>query len=361
MTQSGDHGGESSDEITSALFMFSPAPFLSSKMVLKTDVVYQVDLVPTLSALLGFAVPFSNLGKVILEALPVTQYENLESDITFALDILQNNIEQMMLYINTYSRQIQVFSKEKISVLTEKFHSLKKKLDSVNDTTSFRSFHSDAIDFLNFLREMCESVWIQFDSFSMSRGLVLTLLLISFSFFIVEGIPPDHLSKVLDGSFLYIAYGIMLFCACGSIALQYYKIVDDMFLFTYVSTLTISIITMAKIVVQHWVEITNLWYTTSRNRDWIDIMSRFVHMCSIVLLFSNSFVVEEGAVLSYLLNAIIWLTVFSSPAPNYHISKSKANDKLSSIRRLFLHPKVKQVIMALTFSLLLRISHQYWR
>ncbi|KAL0278725.1 UNVERIFIED_CONTAM: hypothetical protein PYX00_000459 [Menopon gallinae] len=364
MTQSGDHGGESSDEVTSALFMFSPAPFLSSEMVVKTDVVYQVDFVPTLSALLGFPVPFSNLGKVILEALPVTRYDkNIEHDLSFALNVLQNNIEQMMLYINTYSRRIQAFSKEKISTLTEKFHALKKKMDSVNDTASLKSFHRDSIEFLNFLREMCESVWIQFDSFSMSRGLVLTLLLIFFSTFIVEGIPPDHLYKVLDGCFLWVAYGIVVLCACSSVVLQYFRIVEDMYLFTYVSTLTISIITMAKAVVQHWVDITNQWYQSSKNRRWTDVLSRFTHMCSVVLLFSNSFVVEEGTVLSYLLNATVWLTVFSTATPKIdnYVSKNRVNDKVHWMKRVFQHPKFKQIVLALAFTFLLRLSHQFWR
>lgn len=367
MTPTGDHGGESEDEITSALFIYSPVPFLSGNIVVKTDSVYQVDIVPTLAAILGFAIPFSNLGKVILPALPVQEefIENVssQSGLECALNILSINIEQIMLYINTYSRQIHAFSKGKISRLLERFHSIKSKLNTVNDDKSFKSYHKTVIEFLNYVRELCEEVWVQFDSFSMSRGLVLTFLLLAFTFFIIEGIPCSRFNAILDGPFLWIAYSTVFVCIAASIILQHFKMIDDMYLLIYVSTLSISMLIMATIVVRNWNEITMLWFNTYKNRDWSNVITRFIHLCSLLLMFSNSYVIEEGTVLSFMLITATWLVVYNINLHNGNPSttKSKGNERSSWLSRIYNQPKFKPFVLALTFMFLLRTSQIYWR
>ena len=76
MDGKGDHGGESDDEIESALWMYSSRPifgrtepeFVTPPANAKTRPVNQIDLVPTLALLLGIPIPFSNLGRPIEEA-----------------------------------------------------------------------------------------------------------------------------------------------------------------------------------------------------------------------------------------------------------------------------------------------------
>lgn len=76
MDSKGDHGGESDDEVEAALWMFSkqvvfgrtsPA-FAVPPATAKDRPVAQIDLVPTLSLLLGLPIPFNNLGAPIEEA-----------------------------------------------------------------------------------------------------------------------------------------------------------------------------------------------------------------------------------------------------------------------------------------------------
>ncbi|KAH7089477.1 hypothetical protein FB567DRAFT_520834 [Paraphoma chrysanthemicola] len=76
MDTKGDHGGESEDEIQAALWMYSkkgifgrssPAYALPPTNA-KERPVAQIDLVPTLSLLLGMPIPFNNLGRPIEEA-----------------------------------------------------------------------------------------------------------------------------------------------------------------------------------------------------------------------------------------------------------------------------------------------------
>ncbi|CAJ0596234.1 unnamed protein product [Cylicocyclus nassatus] len=89
MTSTGDHGGDSDDEINAGLLIFSPGrTFPPLKEGLR-----QIDLVPTLSLLLGLPIPFSNLGIVIDSLFP----QNLSKQ-AIAL-----NYEQMRRFANTYA------------------------------------------------------------------------------------------------------------------------------------------------------------------------------------------------------------------------------------------------------------------
>lgn len=67
MTGTGDHGGESDSELDAALFMYSRKKLLFSS---PPAAVAQMDLVPTLSLLLDYPIPFSNIGVVIESMIP---------------------------------------------------------------------------------------------------------------------------------------------------------------------------------------------------------------------------------------------------------------------------------------------------
>lgn len=76
MDPKGDHGGESDDEVEAALWMYSKRPRFGrtdESAILppssaKERPVGQIDLVSTMSLLLGLPIPFNNLGKPIAEA-----------------------------------------------------------------------------------------------------------------------------------------------------------------------------------------------------------------------------------------------------------------------------------------------------
>jgi phosphatidylinositol glycan class O len=76
MDGKGDHGGESEDEVEAALWMYSKRPvfgrtevdFVTPPATAKIRPANQIDLVPTLSLLLGIPIPYNNLGRPIEEA-----------------------------------------------------------------------------------------------------------------------------------------------------------------------------------------------------------------------------------------------------------------------------------------------------
>jgi GPI ethanolamine phosphate transferase 3 subunit O len=69
MDAKGDHGGDSPGEVEAALWMYSKRPIFGRLNIPMTQrSVAQIDLVPTLSLLLGLPIPFNNLGGPIPEA-----------------------------------------------------------------------------------------------------------------------------------------------------------------------------------------------------------------------------------------------------------------------------------------------------
>uniref|UniRef100_A0A914XKF3 GPI ethanolamine phosphate transferase 3 n=1 Tax=Plectus sambesii TaxID=2011161 RepID=A0A914XKF3_9BILA len=94
MTTTGDHGGDSPDELAAALFLHSNLP-LHSEDNNVLSAVAQVDLVPTLSLLLDFPTPFSSLGTIIPQVFTREQQ----------MAAAKANVEQVVRYAHSYSKQ----------------------------------------------------------------------------------------------------------------------------------------------------------------------------------------------------------------------------------------------------------------
>lgn len=113
MDSKGNHGGDSSDETSAALWLYSKGPPLFSGANVElasrwptythpgssTSIrhVNQIDLVPTLSLLLGFPIPFNNLGTIIPECFA--------SDAARLELATRVNSEQIKRYISEYGDQ----------------------------------------------------------------------------------------------------------------------------------------------------------------------------------------------------------------------------------------------------------------
>jgi len=113
MTEDGNHGGASDLEQDAGLFIFSSLPL--TQPGLRTDVnvrtIPQIDLVPTLSHVLGLPIPYSNMGKVIPSLIPrrrgvIAMPDRLDiSELQDAFDIALGvimNLRQVTRYIRVY-------------------------------------------------------------------------------------------------------------------------------------------------------------------------------------------------------------------------------------------------------------------
>lgn len=104
MTDEGEHGGSSNEEIYSGLFLYSTKPLTNtlenSSNNLNIQTIFQIDLVPTISLLLNLPIPFSSLGKLIPEMFPLD--EKLASHPLSMLSLHAINSYQVFRYLVTY-------------------------------------------------------------------------------------------------------------------------------------------------------------------------------------------------------------------------------------------------------------------
>ncbi|KAF8913454.1 hypothetical protein CPB85DRAFT_1434088 [Mucidula mucida] len=110
MDRTGDHGGDGEHETSSALWIYSKGPELSRdappsgllqyttfpRASLPHRSVQQIDILPTISLLLGLPIPFNNLGTVIPELF----WRNTKG--TVLLDALKLNAFQIRDYLKAY-------------------------------------------------------------------------------------------------------------------------------------------------------------------------------------------------------------------------------------------------------------------
>lgn len=177
MDRKGDHGGDGDLEVSSGLWIYSKGPALSSENPPTSDLphktfpgessphrsVQQIDLVPTLSLLLGLPIPFNNLGTVIPELF---WRDRSGSDYTKALDI---NARQVHAYLDTYRN----------SPSGGELDGTWRTLEA-----SWARFHGgrpeerlEAAVYYNHLAlETCRSLWARFNPVLMTGGLGVIVL-----------------------------------------------------------------------------------------------------------------------------------------------------------------------------------------
>ena len=194
MTEDGNHGGGTDDETKAALFAhFSPACKNTASTLDGSEAglysqqttfssVHQIDLVPTLSYLLGLPIPYANLGAVIPSLLPRSHEGKEEKEGSMVARALALNAAQVWQYMHTYSTTAS-------SLPDNEMDDLKSLLDHA--TTVYKNAisnneHEDSIAYRkacglykNFLYEaitLGKRVWAQFNTSGMIRGIIFLSL-----------------------------------------------------------------------------------------------------------------------------------------------------------------------------------------
>ena len=177
MDRKGDHGGDSDLEVSAGLWIYSKGPTLSAKNTPTTHLphktfpgepsphrsVQQIDLVPTLSLLLGLPIPFNNLGTVIPELF---WRDRSGSDYAKALDA---NARQVHAYLDAYRNSPSGSELDGVWSVLEaswaRFNASKQK-----------DRPEAAVDFARLALESCRSLWARFNRELMMGGLVVIAL-----------------------------------------------------------------------------------------------------------------------------------------------------------------------------------------
>ncbi|BFZ62343.1 mannose-ethanolamine phosphotransferase gpi13 [Saitoella coloradoensis] len=151
----GDHGGDSYDEVSAGLWLYSKearfAPMSSGRSI------SQVDLVPTLALALGLPIPYNNLGTPIPEVFlgPVSDYANLATVTSLAA-------HQVQQYAATYGTDLDL-------TLAQSFLDLAyKSMDAKEQAECYMQYQKAVLG-------VCRRMWAQFDTSKMVAGIVVLL------------------------------------------------------------------------------------------------------------------------------------------------------------------------------------------
>ncbi|KAI9802021.1 MAG: hypothetical protein M1825_003077 [Sarcosagium campestre] len=182
MDAKGDHGGESDDEIEAALWMYSKMGIFgrsSSDRILppasaKERPVNQIDLVPTLSLLLGIPIPFNNLGAPIEEAF----IGRMGSDFKNLAAVNRLTSSQIHRYQNEYftARSQSINPSLLFDQQWEGAQSQWQAAVQSADKASSLEWKELSVSFSTYQKEIlsiCKSLWARFDIPSMVSGILI--------------------------------------------------------------------------------------------------------------------------------------------------------------------------------------------
>ncbi|KAM4533168.1 GPI ethanolamine phosphate transferase 3 [Fundulus diaphanus] len=176
MTDTGDHGGESQKETDAALFLYSPSPiFAGPPSQDEPDVVPQTDLVPTLALLLGIPIPFSSVGQVLLPLFPPHQQAGDAAGRLSQLEALWINTKQVNRFLETYSGLARDISPERLAELKADFARLASSyLGSVGEGRPPPPQLASSLQaYLTSVRDTCRATWARFNPLKMAGGLAV--------------------------------------------------------------------------------------------------------------------------------------------------------------------------------------------
>eukprot|EP00535_Pseudo-nitzschia_heimii_P012409 CAMPEP_0197199060 /NCGR_PEP_ID=MMETSP1423-20130617/33692_1 /TAXON_ID=476441 /ORGANISM="Pseudo-nitzschia heimii, Strain UNC1101" /LENGTH=825 /DNA_ID=CAMNT_0042652911 /DNA_START=11 /DNA_END=2485 /DNA_ORIENTATION=- len=228
MTEDGNHGGGTDNEINAALFVhFSPAcgdmsldltPTMGTKYIQDAfQSIHQIDLVPTISILLGLPIPYANIGGIV----PSLVGSKAVNETAAALAL---NAAQVWRYFTVYSEtanklpnllELQLHLEEAIRVYKQALFEQK------NDAYDSNAFYNACGLFKTFLAEASElghAVWTRFDIFGMTMGglvffvaLLLSAIPLLFATGNTRSSLNQYIENILSAVFVIFQSGLLSF------------------------------------------------------------------------------------------------------------------------------------------------------
>ncbi|KAK3601443.1 hypothetical protein CHS0354_033569 [Potamilus streckersoni] len=332
MTATGDHGGESPDEVEAGLFVYSVDQITASGQKHGDHkTISQIDFVPTISLLLGLPIPFSNLGQVVPELFDHCSWskESHIKQVYHRVQALRLNALQISHYINAYMKISRDLPEElytelqlSLSLTEDDLQKLVTKLSSHGKVEEvhlkFHSLEKRYITYIQSVQAMCRDVWAKFDLGAMTLGIltllvafVLTVYCIKISPLICEGKFPGSAACVFIASFVYIVHiiiqasflegGMVLFMAfilglvdLGFIGIAIQKVHGDS-------------------KGEKFQNLTNRSnFELSQSFSFENLFNLFVITLSMAGYFSNSFVVYDSSISVFLTQTLILMASFKT-------------------------------------------------
>lgn len=159
------------------------------------------------------------------------------------------------------------------------------------------------------IRNVFREVWVEFDSLSMLRALLLLLLAIFFNWLVTEGLPMERLPHVFASTFVPSGLISMALCISVCYTAYYFKYLEDLEHAIILSTGLISGALTCVLVLMHWDGITQRW--CEGRSQFYERFARGALVASASVLVSNSYIIEEGAGLSFLSLSVLALMAWN--------------------------------------------------
>jgi phosphatidylinositol glycan class O len=353
MTDSGDHGGSSDDETEALLFAYSKSkPFVSRLFDNYTDEIQQIDFTSTLATILGVPIPFSNLGSISFQLLPDISYSNIQRRELLAMHLWQN-AKQIKNYFNVYSLEDEnVFSNDALDDIDAKYDIFEHRVDTIHSDEAFRSLAGEVKNHLTGLLEMCREIWINFNPRLMTQGMVVAFLGIFTAFIITFNIPPQDFHQIFTSKLLIIqACSSVVAGVVGYLLHNTFAWDDGLIAALFMSSVSHAVF-FGFVIIQNWTTIVENMSAATNNI--INLVPRVTFAFSVVVFFSNSFIVQEQRILCFLLSIQIIYAV-------YEIRKSTTITEFKGLRKFLRSTFFKIIFVAVICITLLRLSSNYFK
>lgn len=200
MDSKGDHGGESDDEVEAALWMYSKKgifgrtnpDYVMPPKHAKERAIPQIDIVPTLSLLLGIPIPFNNLGSPIEEAFAGRRGDDWKNLV--AVNRLTS--AQIKRYQHEYAIARGADESQTSGPLSLYYQAENdwQKLSKTGKPSAgaLRSAYDAYREYQRDTLNVCRGLWARFDVPSMIQGIAILFAGIIILIFYARGIRGDR-------------------------------------------------------------------------------------------------------------------------------------------------------------------------
>lgn len=305
MSVTGDHGGDTEDEVNALLFAFSKSyGFLGNSGRTTMD---QIDLVPSLAAILGIPIPFSNLGATNFDIVPNVPTHHLSATHTRLLHSW-SNVKQMRHYFSNYTAANRdTFSDETLDDFFMKFYVLSMRVATLHNKAAIDNFNQDVKLYLQEILSHCRSVWVKFDDNLMFKGLIFTAVVNFFLYLLITNLKFAQLEVIFSYgnlTFIYLSNAVL---GAGTYILYRLLGWEGALQNALVYMTVYSILLIAFLLIQNWDYIALNW---SQQKHFSNLFTRTIFGVSIVTFFSNSFIIHEQKIMCYLISGALLIFLY---------------------------------------------------
>ena len=309
MTGTGDHGGDTEDEVNALLFSHHKRhKFHVEELNSVHKEMRQIDLVPTLSIILGIPIPFSNLGSINFNLVPDIFMEHISLSQYYLLMSWQN-VRQVHNYLSnvTYDA-FGMFDAETMEDNLLKFVILSYRVQSLYKTEAQLNCYKDLKLYLRDVLKLCNDVWVKFDPSQMWQGLLIVSCSVFFIYLLIGNVAYLYFYRLFTPEIMMFIYGMNAVI----IVIAYFFYFEMSFgSWEQGSIVLTSIFNIGYLSVQtvhNWPFITD---NLEKKGKLIYLGERALLTFSVCVFFSNSFIVQEQKILCYILMGLLCLFLYN--------------------------------------------------